>query len=329
MSESACGGSGGACVECLTDEVCHDGSCTSVPGGDPAYKVRNKEWAEVYTQAVHDHYDTVFNNETDYPSAIYVDPDYAGGNSDGTIERPFTSLEHVPETTSNVAFLIKRGTSHSLSSRVAFKGDNIMVGAYGEGDRPHLDGSQGLECHGDDCLLRDLDIRSIRFGNYGGPWANNARMFNTRIHGTPEIVFFGVNNKAIGVEVLNNTKNAIFIQQRDLSLENHTEIGYSYIHTINQVWFPDGKPETEASGDGIQFNPYRGSYHIHNNIIDRSDTGNKFCIINNPGNNGFHPVYGLIEKNYLYGPKSYPSGGNVLYFGNVEGGNETTHHHIE
>ncbi len=297
-------------------------------GGESAFALRDKPWSEVFTEAIHDKYSEVFGDESAFASVVYIDPGYTGGGSDGSKERPLTSLNHVSMSASDVAYLIKRGTSHRISN-IAFTGNRVMVGAYGEGDRPHTHGSR-LLFYGSDCLIRDQDAEAFRHGSHGN-YANalNLRVFNSRFHGTSSNTSFGRNYLFIGIEVLNNDRNGIFFQQLDVGQDSHIEIGYSYIHKVNQVWLPDGKPQSTASGDGIMFNPFRGTYHYHNNIIDRSDTGNKFCIIGNPAPNGGNAVYGLIENNFLYGPKSYPDGASAMYFGNIDGPSEAAHHHIE
>jgi hypothetical protein len=222
---------------------------------------------------------------------------------------------------------VRRGTSHNLSADIDFMGNNIFIGAYGDGARPIIQGRR-ITIRRSNAVVRDLDTREIRFGTWGD-FMNTVGIvvFNTRLSGGSENVFFGRNVTIIGVEVLNKPKNGIFFQQRDRSVDNKIEVGYSYIHNVNQMWLPDGQPQTIASGDGLMFNPFRGNYHYHNNIIDRSGTGNKFCIIGNPGDSNGGMVRGLIENNYLYAPHNYPSGGNGLYFGNVDNATTSAHHH--
>lgn len=297
-----------------------------VPGTD--YTVRDKQWEDVFTQEIHDYYAPQFNTEVDYATVVYIDPAYTGGGSDGSIERPFTTLGSGRFDTSDVAYLVRRGTSHTIEN-IEFYGNDVMLGAYGEGDKPVLTDGR-LIFRGRNGLIRDVDIDTVRSGTHGDFLnALNFKVFNARFHGTSENVFLGRNYKVIGVEVVNSNRNAIFIQQMDRSQDSHLEIGYCYIHKVNQIWFPDAKDQTVASGDGIMFSPFRGTYHYHNNIIYRSDTGNKFCIIGNAGDTQGGAVYGLIENNYLYAPHSYPSGGNGLYFGNIDGASAEAHHHIE
>ena len=293
------------------------------------YSLKNIKWTDIYTQDVYNYYDTVFNNANDYTNKVYIDPQYTG-TSTGSITQPFKSLTEVNRGLSNTAYLIKRGTTQDLSSHsgyLSFSGNNIMMGAYGQGDMPKVIGVT-IEIRGSDTLIRDLHLRTVRYGRTpSSPNANNGKIFNTRFSGGSELAFFGVNYQVIGVEIFDKSRNGMHFIGHDPDTNSHIEIGYSHIHTINQVWHPDGEPQSVASGDAIQVRNFRGTYHIHNNILDKSDNGNKALIFFNPHLYTAH-VEGIVENNYGFAGFSYPDGSSGFIFKRIADHNEETHHHV-
>ncbi len=89
-------------------------------------------------------------NENDFTNKIHIDPTYSGGGSNGSIEKPFTSINDnfskgIP---SNTAFLIRRGTE--LNEKIGRLANgtrltdmiykNNFIGAYGSGEMPVVGG---------------------------------------------------------------------------------------------------------------------------------------------------------------------------------------------
>ncbi len=294
--------------------------------GNPSEEIdtTRKTLADIFTSEVYNYYDAKIPSAEDYSNIIYINPNYSG-ESDGSFERPYRTLNHAPQRT-NTAYLIKRGTSYTVTTgHYEFKVGNILIGTYGEGDRPAIkaSGRGGLVFSGGNIVVRDIVVSYIQFGKMNehepGGTAFNVKMSSSWV--------WSRNVRFIGCEVSGASRNGIFIQQLDLSADNNIEIAYCHIHRVNQKWTPT-TDQTVASGDGIQITTFRGKYHIHNSIVDRSDTGNKFSIIVNPHHNGVHSVDGIIENCQLYGPMPVPDGGAILYFGNVIGGNKNNHHTI-
>lgn len=284
-----------------------------------------KELSDLFTAEVYREYDRIIPSENDYNNIIYIDPDYSG-DSDGSFDRPFKTFNDAPQR-SNTAYLFKRGTSYVVSSgHYRFNGENVLLGAYGEGDRPVIEaeGKGGIIFPKNNIVVRDIEVSYLQFGviNEQG---TGGTVFNVKMR---SIWIWSRNIKILGSEIKGASRNGIFIQQLDLSADNYIEIGYSHIHRVNQKWTPTTN-QHEAPGDGIQISAFRGKYHIHNNIVDRSDTGNKFTIIVNAHHNGVNPVNGIIENCYLYGPMPQPDGGSILYFGNVIGGDQNNHHFVK
>ncbi len=283
----------------------------SEPGPKPYIPFRDITWEDIYTDEVYDHYNGIFPNENNYANKVYIDPEYKGGDSDGTIEKPLTSLLDI-KTAKDTAYLVKRGTTHSIDGpyRHTIAAENIMVGAYGEGQRPEIT-DRGIELKGLGNVFRDIVCDGVSLGSYGDPDGDESILFNVKTKG---IAVWSRNNKIIGCEVTEASTNGIFIQQRDMDQDSDMEIAYCYIHKINQLWFgPPRQNQTVASGDCIQLGTsFRGDFWLHHNILDRSDTGNKFCIICNII--GYDsPVTGTIENNLCFGPMSDPDSGNIIY----------------
>ncbi|MGF1585655.1 MAG: hypothetical protein ACFCUM_10060, partial [Bacteroidales bacterium] len=89
--------------------------------------------------------------ESAFKYKIYFDPDYRGNDSNGTKDKPYTDFnkQYSKGIPSNTAFLFKRGTSHPKIGRQVKEGNsfysnmlynNNLIGAYGEGPRPVIEG---------------------------------------------------------------------------------------------------------------------------------------------------------------------------------------------
>jgi hypothetical protein len=71
-------------------------------------------------------------NENDFTYWVYIDAGYQGGDSDGTKERPFTSIddqfaEGIP---ANTAFLVREENTRHPSSYTKLDLDNNFLGPY-------------------------------------------------------------------------------------------------------------------------------------------------------------------------------------------------------
>ena len=295
-----------------------------------ALLLRNYDWSEWFTQEVYDYYDAQswVKNENDYPNKIYFDPTFAG-TSDGSINAPYKHIVDAPRQ-ANTAYLFKRGTTMVMSDHRNFQTQctNIMVGAYGEGALPKVT-NYGFQFETDNCVIRDIDITYVQLGTINHA-ANNAVIFNKR-GGSMWSWSHGM--RLIGSEITDTSTNGLFQQLRSsngsLNIQGHIEIAYCWIHKVNQLWTPSTGQWT-ASGDCIIISLFRGTYHIHHNILDRSDTGNKQTLIINSHTNGGHMVGGIIEDNLMYGPMGQPDGSSIIMLGNVVGENlpsPSAYHH--
>ncbi len=299
---------------------------SETPSGEssPGFKLNNS-LGDIFTQDIYDYYNNgIIPNEREYQNIIYIDPGYTG-NPDGSMQRPYRYLHDAPQQ-SNTAYLLKRGTSYEKQGdHYTFRVGDILVGSYGEGERPVIkaDSKGGIIFSKDNSTIRDIEVSYVQYGlsNYD---SDGGIVFNVKMRSS---WVWARNIRFIGCEITGAGRNGIFIQQRNFDFDNFIEIGYSHIHKVNQNWTPS-TGQWDAPGDGIQISGFRGEYHIHNSIVDKSDVGNKFTIIVNAHNNGVNSVNGIIENCTLFGPMPQPDGGSILYFGNVNGGNQDNYHTV-
>jgi hypothetical protein len=103
----------------------------------------------------------------DFQHKIYIDPDYKGTDSDGSIQRPYRTINHFRNgVPANTAFLVKRGTTHEKVGR-QFGGNhtrytsmiykNNFIGPYGTGPRPVIEGFW-IMGGSDGLTIRDIHI---------------------------------------------------------------------------------------------------------------------------------------------------------------------------
>jgi hypothetical protein len=236
-------------------------------------------------------------------TAIHIDPENSNGpQRNGTIGNPYSSFSEV-EWKDNTVYALKRGTTIETGTVMIFA-DNVTLASYGEGARPVIRSTS--EAHAvstawegsQDITIRDIEVYApdaqscIIFRTN----STNGRVINTRLHGST----WGLRalNNIDGLYVYNTeifdiADDGMFIRET-----RNIEIAHCHIHKVNTDWKPPSTPEDDASGDGIQLY-LCNDWHVHHNIIDRSDTGNKFCFIsNNPDQDN-----GIFEYNILSGPK--------------------------
>lgn len=267
--------------------------------------------------------------------AIYIDTTYTGTDCDGTIDRPYNTWEATPKI-AHVTYLFKRDTVIITDRGLGefLNKENVQFGAYGSGTlRPHIKATAtsgtafyilavrqynnaelaartstklvGLQISADTPSI----CNGLRLGS-------NLQIDSCYIHGAT----WGwretggkvgdpnrIKNISIKNTVIENTlDDGIYLQHVDeINLEN-IEVLRS-----NQNWKP-GVDQSIAAGDGIQLNAVT-RVRIKNIKIDRSDTGNKFCLIiagffaRTDGN------YLIIEDNTFISPKKTDQGGAVIY----------------
>lgn len=237
----------------------------------------------------------------------FIDPSVAiSGN--GSRENPYKHWSDV-SIVAGKNYLQKRGTQATINARISIFANNILLGAYGShDDRPviiahNLTGSNNgaIGIGGNNTTIRDLDIdaqlstSSIYIGASTDTTIDNCRLQNSE-WGLRTMIS-GDGTKIINSEIAYIGDDGHYNQNH-----NNMEIAHNYIHHVNQKWnensyWYNGKTENESPGDSIQLNGTAFGFNIHHNIMDRSHTGNKFCVLvgllSSPTNTN-----GLLEYNY-------------------------------
>lgn len=245
-------------------------------------------------------------------NTVYIDPNNRNDpHKNGSKEHPFSSFDEVTWADGKV-YALKRGTSlHSGS--IMLHANDVTLASYGEGKRPSIISTSDFHAVSTDwgdahnVTIRDIEVYApdavsgIIIRNN----STNAKIINCKIHGPQWGIRALTNIDGLlihNTEIFNIADDGIFIREA-----RNIEISHCYIHKVNQNWKPPYTPESEAAGDGIQLY-LCNHWHLHHNIIDRSDTGNKFCFIsNNPEQND-----GIIEYNIMIGPQN---NGSAIYLG--------------
>lgn len=242
----------------------------------------------------------------DYNSIVYINPDYTDGNSDGSKSRPYTSWSDIGSFSPNTAYLQKGGTRDNNMSGFEVKADNVLIGAYGSGNRPVISGR--IYIIGDYVTLRDMEISGGGVEiNHPSPHPVGTVIYNNVIHGGP-ILSAGNQFRILHNELYDVYRDGMFIQYA-----RNFEIAYNHIHHVNTAW-EDSHSQDVASGDGIQLNQ-TNRWWVHHNIIDRSNSGNKFCLIATQNLSGVEVQKGLMEYNTLKGPLREGDGGASIFIG--------------
>lgn len=234
--------------------------------------------------------------------AVYIDPSNSGDPiKDGTQLHPFANLINV-KWKDNTTYALKRSSTIE-SGTIVLSANNITLCSYGDGDRPIIksiskDYAVSTGFNGNASVtIRDLEIIApqavscVLFRTN----SSSCKVLNCKLHES-EWGLRALNDISglyvYNTEIFNTRDDGMFIQQTQ-----QIEISHCYVHHVNQNWKSPETPESEAGGDGIQFNKCN-HWNVHHSRIDRTTTGNKFCFIsNNPTQDD-----GVFEYNELKGP---------------------------
>ncbi|MFW6218609.1 MAG: T9SS type A sorting domain-containing protein [Bacteroidota bacterium] len=243
---------------------------------------------------------------------IYIDPGNKN-NSDknGSFSNPFDSWTDI-RIESNVTYLQKRGTVAFIPAEINIHSSNVIIGAYGEGERPVIQ-SNATEKEkiidigkSENVTVQDIEIISLTLATtcIGINSSHNISLVNCKIHGAN----YGIRSiqhtgKLLikGCEVFNTRDDGMFISE----LED-IEITECHVYDVNQKWFTN-QDQSYSGGDCIQLG-YFDKFHIHGNILDHSSTGNKFCFIAISPRNKSGSIF---ESNICISQKLSEGGGAV------------------
>ena len=236
-------------------------------------------------------------------NTVYIDPTVNDNDlQNGTVTHPYNSFSDFNFVT-NYTYAIKRGTTINFE-RLDINKDGITICSYGTSDqRPVLQSTRinnnAIYINGQgasNITIRDVEVYApqarscVRFGSKG----DNLKLINCNLHDS----YWGFRSiDATNVQVLNCEIHSVNDDGMFVQYCENVEISNCYVHDVNKNWISPSTPETEAAGDGIQLDKCN-HWHVHHNLIDRNNSGNKFCFIsNNPEQND-----GVFEFNRCIGP---------------------------
>jgi hypothetical protein len=246
---------------------------------------------------------------------VYLNPASISVIEDGSMANPYKSFDKVTIKAGHT-YLVNKGTTMKVSKKIFVRPANITIKTYGIGDRPIIVSSVSVkEKILDISLTSNFTIRDIELMSedtaltviniQGSP---NTCIINCKLHEA----YYGLRNidsrnkvYVDSVEIFNIEEDGVYFNSADSVI-----IKNSNIHHVNQAYFKDAT-EQGSYGDAIQLDAAK-YFYIGNNILDRSDTGNKFCFITGSG-----PCPGSVfEHNKCYGS---PTLGAHMYIINTEG----------
>ncbi|GEM_PF-2061927 len=238
-----------------------------------------------------------------FGATIYIDPTYSGSYQNGSSSNPYNSWKKFTVNSGNT-YLQKSGTTYSTNSAISINGkSNVTLGIYGGTAKAKIVAT-GSGTHiinvtsSSNVIIKDLEITST------GTWtssiiiqgsnASNNQVKNCLITKTEwgiRVLTTSAGNKILNSNIHDIKDDGIYI--KDAST---IEIGFCTIYDVNKKYLVNTN-ESYSSGDGIQIASTNNmNFNIHDNIIDHSSMGNKFCIIA-WGNN----YSGTIERNTIIG----------------------------
>jgi hypothetical protein len=238
-----------------------------------------------------------------FGATIYVDPNYTGSTQNGSSSNPYNSWKKFTINSGNT-YLQKSGTTYYTNTSLSINGkSNVTLGTYGGTAKAKIvatgSGNHIINVSSSyNVTIKDLQITS------NGTWvssiiiqgsnASNNTVKNCEITKTE----WGIRvlTSSAGTKILNSKVHDIKDDGIYVKDANTLEIGFCTIYDVNKKYLVNTN-ESYSAGDGIQIASTNNmNFNIHDNIIDHSSMGNKFCIIA-WGNN----YSGVIERNTIIG----------------------------
>lgn len=241
-------------------------------------------------------------------SCIYIDPDSAT-NGAGTRNDPKNAIPNL--FADGQVYLFKRGTAINRTSSFTISYDNVIFTSYGVGAQAAITatGNDSFDLFSINTptglVFSELEICTaspvVDMSNwidqlfYGNGGSGSYTVSHCYVHHANSGGFApdGFNN-------MNYLFNRVEYMRYDgFYAQNNTgtcNIIGNHITKVAQYYFTSPDPD-DSPGDGIQLSYVKGATISHN-YIDRSDTGNKFCIISFAGDDDPQ----TITDNYLICP---------------------------
>jgi len=263
-------------------------------------------------------------------ATIHIDPTAQAGG-DGSLLKPYNTWSQAQATFADGnTYLFRAGTTIAAVSFSTQKAlSNVTFDRYGSGAKPILlctstnSKTKALDFNGrlNNVTIRNLVITSttglITTLIYVCHFSVGVNIINCDLHDAQ----WGIRIRSLDAAPYNRVHNLRIEGCRvwnikDDGLYLYMPIKYEITNTkvwqVNQNWYP-GASQTIASGDGAQIiGGNQGK--ITGCEFNRSDTGNKFCLIiagttSTPGN------YLIIENNIFTSPMTTGQGGAAVYIG--------------
>lgn len=238
-----------------------------------------------------------------FGATIYIDPSYSGSTQNGSSSNPYNSWTKFTINSGNT-YLQKSGTTYYTTSSISVNGkSNVTLGTYGGTTKAKItatgSGNHIVNVSGSSTvLIKDLQITStgtwvssiiIQGSNASNNTVNNCEI--TKTEWGIRVLTTSAGTKILNSKVHDIKDDGIYI--KDAST---IEIGFCTIYDVNKKYLINTN-ESYSAGDGVQIASTNNmNFNIHDNIIDHSSMGNKFCIIA-WGNN----YSGTIERNTIIG----------------------------
>jgi hypothetical protein len=251
--------------------------------------------------------DTLSNGFIDYDQSIF---DWIPDSADYGLK--YKLLDGIDSTWSTItqedstAYLMARDSEFTGTATLTAK--NSLIGAYGTGAPPIIDGKLGLE--GDSTIVRDIKVEG-----YFDIGALNDHIEKTIIYNcevTERAMLSGGGELHLYGNFIHNTATDGGFFRNTASSHYRLTMTHNRVVRINLDYFIDPDPSA-SPGDCFQVQSY--DTYAGYNILDHSLTGNKFCYIigdyaTSPSN---APYTSLTEYNTMVMPLPTSNGGSGIY----------------
>ncbi|MEZ5082513.1 MAG: cadherin repeat domain-containing protein [Bacteroidales bacterium] len=270
-------------------------------------------------------------------NTVYINPSNGGDPAeDGSIDHPFDSWADIGFQ-NNTTYLQMRGTT-ALGCREIRGYNNIKIGAYGTGENPVVTGIPGATTaiftfsKAKNYVVEDITLLGHHenapvAGIYVyGDWnpASTTPSENITIRNCEvSFCYNGFRFLPLWTDVDSIlVENCVIhdIYEDGLFIDGVSEsiLRDLYIYRVNIDWYYGPHTQTNAPGDGIQYTGDSDNFLVERCIIDRRDTGLKFCFIHSDNANGVYKNDGIIRDCLFYPPKDSTgaeSAGGAFFIG--------------
>lgn len=233
---------------------------------------------------------------------VYIAYDGAH-NGEGTIENPYDDFSDL-QLRDSLVILLKGGNDDRYRLDIITGYNNVVISSYGNSPAVVSPFSYYSSTN---VTIKDIHIsgggqysKGIKAGQLINFTVDNVEIYGAGIE--TENIYFGIWAKDLTNFVLKNSRlYHLRLDALYLSSIFGFEMYNNEIYNVNM---------SNGAGDGIQFQSELYDIHIHHNIIDRSSSQGKFCIIAS-GINESDRV--LIEYNHLIGPAGGKGGAAIFW----------------